>query len=295
MSLICHRGQSTSSLSTSRLKKTRGLLTDNQSVRYGKDYSREVNLKDAVTLLSDTKHIYNVALGEVNGITKRLEETLTVINGKAKDFIGSRDTVWGCDDLMKAINDILLDEGQFTCLLGGKSSGKSLVIKGLLDDCNHPIIVMNMRLHSGKILEGLKSALGSKSNLRNLLFFRYEEDLTDPEREAEKIIMMMRKFFTACAACVTLRSLFGVIEDLCKNCVTLVLDEADAAFTVTEDTTAAELKEMKELLGLLKILTKESGMVQYSNKHSILFTLYTSIFFIFYFLFYVCYSRTVTI
>jgi hypothetical protein len=94
MSLISHRGQITSSLSTSRLKKTRGLLTDVQSVRYGKDFSREINLKDAVNLLSDTKHIYSAALGEANGITKRLEETLTVINGKAKDFIRLRDSIW---------------------------------------------------------------------------------------------------------------------------------------------------------------------------------------------------------
>lgn len=94
MSLIFHRGQNTSSLSTSRLKKTRGLLTDVQSVRYGKDYSREINLKDAVNLSSDTKHIYDVALGEANGITKLLEEKLTIINGKAKDFIGLRDSIW---------------------------------------------------------------------------------------------------------------------------------------------------------------------------------------------------------
>lgn len=200
---------------------------------------------------------------------------------------------------MKAINDILLDVGQLTCLLGGKSSGKSLVIKRLLDDCNHPIIVMNMRLHSGNYLEGLKSALGSKSNIRNLLFCRFEEDLSDSEREAETIILM-RKFFTSCAACVTMRSLFGVIEDFYKNCVTLILDEADAAFTVTEDTTAAELREMKELLGLLKVLTKEFGMVQYSNKHSLLFTLSTLFFcvFIFCFTYIIYYSkvqRTLTV
>ena len=68
MSLIGHRGQNTSSLSTSKHNKTRGLLTDDQNVRCGEDYSREIILKDAVNLLSDTKHIYNVALGEVNGI-----------------------------------------------------------------------------------------------------------------------------------------------------------------------------------------------------------------------------------
>lgn len=125
-----------------------------------------------------------MALGEVNGITKRLEETLTVINGKAKEFIGLRDQIWGGDDLMKAINDILLDKGQFTCLLGGKNSGKSLVVKRLLDETYQPVIIMNMRVHSGKILDGLKSALGSKAVIRDLLFLHNEEDPT-PEREAE--------------------------------------------------------------------------------------------------------------
>ena len=77
-----------------------------------------------------------------------------------------------------------------------------------------------------------------------------------------------------------MREFFEEIENFYKNRVTLILDEADAAFTVTDDTTAAELKELKELLGLLKILTKETGMVQYSNKHSLLLILHSFLFFI---------------
>lgn len=170
------------------------------------------------------------------------------------------------------INDILLDDGQFTCLLGGRSSGKSLVIKRLLDDNDYPMIFMTMRLDSGNILQGLKSVLRSKTNLRNLVYF-LDEDLSNPERKAETIIML-RKFYTSCVACTTMGSFLGEIEDFYKGCVTLILDEADAAFTITEYTTAAELKEMKELLGLLKILTKETRMVQYINKHLLLFMIY---------------------
>ena len=65
-----------------------------------------------------------------------------------------------------------------------------------------------------------------------------------------------------------MREFFEEVEDFYKNRVTLILDEADAAFTVADDTTATELKEMKELLGLLKILTKKSGILQHSGKYS---------------------------
>ena len=44
---------------------------------------------------------------------------------------------------------------------------------------------MNMRLSSGNILAGLKSALRSKAVVQDLLFLHSEEDPTNPERKGE--------------------------------------------------------------------------------------------------------------
>lgn len=150
----------------------------------------------------------------------------------------------------------------FVCILGGKGTGKSYVIYLLLDEHSDAMFVVNMRSCGGKFFEGLQSQLQCDSVLTRLLqhltefsHFRSVEENTEEVVEFGKVI-------EACKECLTFRSL---IEELSKNYsdnMTLVIDDADYAFTITEDTTAKEVKEMKDNLALFSALTKDSRMVR---------------------------------
>ena len=55
-----------------------------------------------------------------------------------------------------------------------------------------------------------------------------------------------------------------VIEELLKRVkgnVTLIIDEANIAFTITEDTNAEEVKALRGILATFTKLAKESGKV----------------------------------
>jgi hypothetical protein len=78
--------------------------------------------------------------------------------------------VWDRDELKGAVQDIIARRGEFFCLLGCKSTGKSLVIQHLeklcLEGCNMGIVfVVNQRIEGSNILKGLMIFPEKRRNL----------------------------------------------------------------------------------------------------------------------------------
>jgi ABC-type Na+ transport system ATPase subunit NatA len=78
--------------------------------------------------------------------------------------------VWDRDELKCAIQDITADSGQFVCLLGGKSTGKSLVIRYFerlnLKGCNMgTVLVIDLRIEGSDILKGLMAVIDERPEL----------------------------------------------------------------------------------------------------------------------------------
>lgn len=106
--------RSQSSCSTTGFRERRGLLTNVHPVAIGKDYSRQINLKDAANLLSDTGRTYQTALQLVDGnedlCTDMLERVTTKANSSLKDVDSFNDVDV---ELKRVVNNVICDIGQF--------------------------------------------------------------------------------------------------------------------------------------------------------------------------------------
>ena len=95
--------------------------------------------------------------------TVEVEAYIREISEKATAYM-STDAVWNRDELKDALSSIV-DKGigVFCCLLGGKSTGKSLVLSELMNQTaytNRSIVLIDLR-DKDDILSGLISSLES--------------------------------------------------------------------------------------------------------------------------------------
>jgi hypothetical protein len=242
-----------------------------------KDYSREINLDDAANLLKDRNHIYNIALEEAQGNATECKNNIIENIKKAGIFMANRDEVWDRDELKRGIQNIIADRGKFVCLLGGKSTGKSLVLRYLeklsLEDCSMgTVLVVNLRREGSDILTGLIAVLEerrkfyidlkSQAKLNVLISvadFAATFFARDKEFEAFAKILMAIKDNNNFKQ--PLKVLIDELLTRVDGTVTLVIDEANMAFATTPDTEEREIKALKGILATFTQLTKESGKV----------------------------------
>ena len=260
---------------TSTNYPARGLLTGISDVNEAKFYSDKLVIKDSYKLLEDKKIIYNLCLANADGNTTNLDGMLKVMFEKARLFVKSSE-IWDGEELLTALKFNINDEGSFVCLLGGKSTGKSLVLTRLENVTDAKVLKVNLRKTSN-ILIGLVTALhdrqrrGIGQKLMNLFasvfvdfasyymkmstkvlkeeFIKDEFDLT-----AYKKILMQEQDPAA---------LPNLIDKLVGKlgAITLVIDEANLALTISESTSAANVEATKEALALFTALTKEERKV----------------------------------
>ena len=143
----------------SEVEKARGLLTGFSHVGDATQFSGKIILNDAAGLLKDDKSLYNSALKDANGDIEKLEKNMEQIAKKAKEFIKKKE-VWDRAELKVELNDIISEKGgKFVCELGGKDTGKSLVLKGIEKENLTKVFIVDLREHGPDILKGLKAVL----------------------------------------------------------------------------------------------------------------------------------------
>ena len=254
--------------------KPRGLLTGISDVSKAKDYSRTMNVGSAVGLLRDTKHIYNVALDETHGSNADLlKSNLTEVIKKAKVFMRNRDEVRDRDELKSAIQSIHSDVGKFVCVLGGKSTGKSLVIKNVEKLNMNNVFVVDLRLKGSDILKGLvsvimerrrfyednmeqKGAVNIKAAIGSTVADQY-----NLAKEFENVLKVVNAIIDKDSVEQPLEVLINELVKRVYGNVTLIIDEANLAFMITPDTKVEDIKAMKHSLALFTSLTKAQGKV----------------------------------
>ena len=131
-------------------------------------YSNKIDLSLSKQLLMNSSSIYQSAIQDVSeGSGRNIEEYLNSIKFSAKDFI-MKDEVYDREEILHSIRTLIRDSGNFVCLLGGKSTGKSLIFKHFEDPRNHEkhlsLINIDMRSYAEKrnILEALLKSLVKK-------------------------------------------------------------------------------------------------------------------------------------
>ena len=236
----------------------RGLLTGILDISKAKDYSRTINIDLAADLLRDTKHVYHVALEETHGNDAERKNYLTEVIKKAKTFMENLDEVLDRDELKSAIQTILLDKGKFVCVLGGKSTGKTLVIKDMEKLNMGNVFVVDLRLKGSNIWKGLVGVI-----LEREKFYQDVEEKgsavtsnSDRARAFEELHAILKdRIFEGSVE----QPLKVVINELLKHVdgvVTVIIDEANLAFAIRPGTTEEDVKAQRELLSFFTSLTK---------------------------------------
>ena len=256
-------------------------MTGTVDVSNEKDYSREINLDDAANLLRDRNYINNIALAEAHGNATELKNNLTKIIEKAKIFIANRDEVWDREELKGALLQTIEDIGNFICLLGGKSTGKTLVMKFLekriLEESGmDSLIFVDLREEGDDILKALLEVLKRRRNYYKMKmskgakfprfwsFFQFWRAVGS----AAAIYVSKEKEYAALVDIVTFmienKTVDQPLSELLgrmKGKITIVIDEANLAFDVTPETKQEKVTALKLALALLTSLTKVNGKV----------------------------------
>ena len=259
----------------------KGLLSGVSDIASAHYYSDKLVIKNTYHLLQDSQYIFDICSKNAGGDTARLNEDLKRISQKATSYIES-DVLWNRDELMSCLHNIVTSKGRFVCLLAGKSTGKSLVLKKLQDKSPGKVFVVNLRLNPN-ILTGLVSTLRDRQQW-------------DMQEKAKEILVRVvtsfamrsnplasnmikpdevQRFLDIAYARPDSEALPALINDLVKGLgeITLVIDEANIAFTILSTTPYSEIKAVKEALGLFTTLTKEQKKV--SDQPSRIYTCFT--------------------
>lgn len=146
---------------------------------------------------------------------------------RAQTFIKNRDEVWGQDQLEGAIQEIVSSEGKFVCLLGGKNTGKSLLIENM-EQRSDKILLVNLREEGNDILKGLYAFLGE----------------TEGYNVQEHLVCLLNDMNRRVGAKVT-----------------VIIDHAYLAFTISPDTKVEDTMALRNALALFTMLTKEKNEV----------------------------------
>jgi hypothetical protein len=267
--------QLASSCKTSVDLDCKGLLSGISDIASAHYYSDKLVIKNTYHLLQDSQYIFDICSKNAGGDTARLNEDLMRMAAKAGSYIKS-DVLWNRDELESCLYNIVTSKGRFVCLLAGKSTGKSLVLKKLQEGSPDKVFVVNLRLNPN-ILTGLVKTLRDRQQW-------------DMQEKAKEILVRVvtsfamrsnplasnmikpdevQRFLDIAYARPDSEALPALINDLVKGLgeVTLVIDEANIAFTILSTTPYSEIKAVKEALGLFTTLTKEQKKVSDQSNH----------------------------
>jgi hypothetical protein len=245
-------------LSSDSISRQNGLLSGIHDIERAEFYSDNIPIKSSYELLKDPNQIYNICLSNAGGNTTKLNDILKNMRDKAKKFIKS-DEVWDRKGLITSIEDIIADDGNFVCILAGKSTGKSLVLRSIEKKFPAKVFRVNLRIHPD-MLTGLlwtlrdRQKLDIKDKLKDVTvnvvgvaskiisqYLRVDNIFTDEDfKDSLKIALKEQGP----------DDLQSLINNLVKNLggITLVIDEANIALTIS-DKTEAKIEATKTSFG----------------------------------------------
>ena len=239
-----------------------GLLAGIPDVRSADFYTRKMNLPEASKMVMDYNYIYASALRDAGGDVIKLDTNLKKIEKSAVAFM-KLGQMWDRAELKSHLESIVSSEGKFVCLLAGKSTGKSLILRNLEQDHMEKVFVVNLRLHGPDILLGLRNVLQERKSYFSKSVEKMKGVVVPAVGAAmplvSKVIEELLKDDDP--ATKTLSVLVnGLIKGLGNN-VTLIIDEANIAFNIKETTKEEKVESTKAALELFTFLTKEAQKV----------------------------------
>ena len=175
---------------------------------------------------------------DANSRRESIDKYLVDITGKIRNYTRSTE-VWDRDELKQALKDITEESGMLGCLLGGKSTGKSLAIRDLIRTVNTPlstqVIYVDLRLRID-ILDGLVRELEILSGKENMvegfikrLFAAIETHIKIDE--SLSLSVNLERVYPKTSREEKLTVLLQGLNDISGDLpLTLIIDEANLAF-----------------------------------------------------------------
>lgn len=171
-------------------------------------------------------------------------------------------SVWNRDELKGAIVKIVENKkgGTFACLLGGKNTGKSLVLNHLEGDYLNKMFILDLR-GNPNMLQGLLDALkerdppspASKANEAAAAAAVRKCDINFSDF-LENLKVNYGKNFT-------LENVINELLNYIGDVITIVIDEANIAFTPIVAPDNEKINETRKLLNFFTQLTKQTKRV----------------------------------
>ena len=109
-------------------------------------------------LNTKTNSVYKAALEDSSDCELEIGQYLSDIYHKAEAFIQQTDKMWDRKELIEGFKVVQKSRGNFVCLLGGKNTGKSLLIKNIFKAPSTYIIDLRANCD---ILENLTKVLST--------------------------------------------------------------------------------------------------------------------------------------
>ena len=197
-----------------------------------------------------------------------IDEYLVDVTRKASNYTRSTE-VWDRTEFKKALRDITERRGVLGCVLGGHSTGKSLVFRDLVRSINTPtssqVIYVDLSLRIN-VLDGL---LWELEGLRGQGIKDYVETLLDVKRSGYKVdkdssirVNLHRLYPNASRAQKLSIVLQGISAVSAGRPITLIIDKADLAFrkgAALDDGDDHPLYALKTFVGYTKQLNAVSS------------------------------------
>ena len=174
--------------------------------------------------------------------------------------------------ILKEIKTSNSNVGKFVCVLGGKRTGKTLIIKNMAKLNMDNVFVVDLRVKDTNILRGLISV-----TMERRKFYKDMEDTGtlkilaatgrvvasyfDRGKALEDIIAIMTALVDKGSVEQPLEVLINELVRRVDGEVTLIIDEANLAFTIKPDTKEEDVKGPREAFSFFTSLTKVEGKV----------------------------------
>lgn len=243
-----------------------GLLSTFDHIETSMYYSRKLDLKAAANLLSDEKYIYRSALENIGGDETKLDQYLSDILENKNKFIKKK-IVWNRDKLKGSLKGIIDKHqgGTFACLLGGKRTGKSLVLHDLSKNHSENLFVVNLRKNPD-VIRGILDVLDERhgprfSDIKRFITSCLTGATATKNGHEIDVSESLRTLYDANKERLSLKELICGLIDNIPGVITIAIDEANIAFTLSNTTDEKKKNEIFRALALFTTLTKESRRV----------------------------------
>ena len=250
----------------------RGLLSGVANIKSAQYYSDNIEIDKATSLVLDKMRLFNICLENANGDQEKMQKTLDNLVQTADNFIDSR-IVWDRQEFINSLENIIKRKGNFACVLAGKTTGKTLVLKDLQNRFPEKVFCVDLRRSSSDILTGLLAVLKQKINVHDGLFSLSETsrrfleqvvvDCVEIVAPKENIDFDLQKYIDIIKKSNYNTVLETLIEKLVAKLgsITLIIDEANLALTIDDDTSEEDIKATRKALALFTSLTKVDNQV----------------------------------